>query len=100
MALSNIINEPQREITETLVGVIALLLPGYVVYRVGNCMALEMKPNNVIEWGAVYFSAVAIIIVAIFTVGSAAILIHNIGEEISDTLQLHGIHIRPKRRKL
>jgi hypothetical protein len=100
MALSNIIKEPQREITETLVGVVALLPPCYVIYKVGNRMALDMKPHNVIEWVAVYFFAAAVIAVAVFTVGGALKLIHTIGEEISDTLQLHGIHIRPKRRKL
>lgn len=105
MALSNIFNEPRREITETLVGVAVLIVPVvafvYLDYQFAVWFALATQdesgrggaPIPVGMLLGILSGAIAIII----GIG-VAVLVHAVGESICDAMQRRGIHLRPVRR--
>jgi hypothetical protein len=91
MALSNMLREPRREITETVVGVllIGIVLVGYIS---GACW-LAARTN--LDMPAAFFLEL--------TAASALVLFvlvgHWIGETVCDALQDHGVHLRPQKRR-
>ncbi len=113
MALSNIFREPQREITETAIGVLVvgpILIMTYIVGHFfadltwnpqhirGDNGALEVCPYPV--WLGVMCILSAIAGLITFGVSSLiAIITHDIGEGICDKLQRDGIHLRPRNRR-
>jgi hypothetical protein len=82
MALSNILREPRREITETLVG---LLVIGILVAS-GTAFGV---------WVHTHFTTTPVelgMVVGLFP-------FHNVGEDICNWLERNGVYLRPRNRK-
>ncbi len=97
MALSNIFNEPKREITETVVG---LSLIGIFV-AADYSFALWFQditggPERGVPWWLGIIAGVSFGIAGVLMM----LRIHTLGERVCDSLQRHGIHLRPKRRRV
>src|SRR5712671_3587228 len=93
MALSNLINEPQREIAETVVGIV--LVGGFLTgdYYFGRWFQeATAAPEGVWALGMVVG-----IMMSILSVG-LVFFVHFIGEEVCDTLQRHNVRLRPEQR--
>src|SRR5713226_7817612 len=98
MALSNILREPRREITETIIGMLLVGLPllansvftnwamtGYVQHT-------PAEAPYVVAWIFVFFMWPAIIVVGWL----ALLAFHAAGDGICNILDDAGIHLRPK----
>jgi len=98
MALSNIFREPRREITETVVGLLAFSLPMWAIFRLALWMRAADRPPIL---PLICYLVVATVVVALFFTfgGLILFLIHEAGEWICDGLQERGIHLRPRDRK-
>jgi len=100
MALSNIFNEPRREITETLVGLVLAVLICVALYY-GTSRAIEPLGLEFMGWPAhILVMCLGVLALAATFIGSVilwglAIFIHFIGEEICNSLEERGIHLRP-----
>jgi len=88
MALSNIFNEPRRELTETFVGILIVS----AVLLIDYAFASLLENYTGLPWSAGMILGILSIIVVI----GFLIVIHAIGEEICDLLQRHNIHLRPR----
>lgn len=100
MALSNMLREPRREITETVVGlltIIATVTPlGWLDWRVSAWATASSPPNEAfIDF---VFWLVLIVPVSSVAAFGVLILIHAVGEGVCNAFQLHGIDLRPRRR--
>lgn len=95
MALSNILREPRREITETVLGAILLSPLFLATYPIGNYF--KSLDDSMPLFGAYLcgFAAAGALALAVFML---AIFIHYIGEEFCDYLQNNNIRLRPKQR--
>jgi hypothetical protein len=97
MALSNIFREPRREITETGVGVLIFLPVAWLDYTIAA--RLHSLPAHTDE----PFIVPVIIAFFIILLGAIALLvlalgIHAVGEDICNSLEARGVHLRPRRR--
>lgn len=99
MALSNIFREPRREIIETAVGmaIMAALIGGDYAFARWFETLCGYRSNGDAEvpWllGLIIGLGVALIAVLL------AVLTHQIGEMMCDSLQSHGVCLRPRRRR-
>lgn len=96
MALSNIRKEPQREITESLVGITGLAGAIWLDYRI-------------VDWFNSYFPkdqcpvvvamiAIPVILFILFLIGMAIVYgTHALGESICGVLANRGLDPRPRR---
>lgn len=95
MALSNILREPRREITETLIGALVI---GAVLY--GDHFFAEWMYAGIGQHDRsfiiVCYLIGALLGVLIFFF---AIFVHWIGESICGSLARHGLELRPKVRR-
>lgn len=95
MALSNIFNEPRREITETAVG-LTICAP-FVVLDYYLSVYWQSHDRDTV-WFGLY-----LLIVGMGLIGGAAVLAlltvvaHALGERLCNVLQDRGIHLRPRR---
>ena len=97
MALSNILKEPRREITEQLVGTLVIFaLP------VADAIFAHYapRPSDYTFWDMMGTGLCLGIILAL---GAAAVtivakIVHAIGEETCNALEAYGVHLRPRRR--
>lgn len=96
MALSNILNEPRREITETLIGLVPIVALLYCDYRFALWFqAFTGGPEKGCPW-----PGGLLIGLLIFMFGLLLLLaIHFVGEEICDALANRGFDPRPKVRR-
>lgn len=94
MALSNIFNEPRREITETAIGALAissfLLVDFWLVWMGSSATSF---PGYLAGMGIV---GVIMLLVGMFGIG-LFLFMHFIGEEACDYLEDRGVHLRPRR---
>lgn len=98
MALSNIFNEPRREITESVVGIgIFIAILGPVPTIAGLLYHFGVVDSFTEGAGAVLFCMVM--------VGGMAVLFmtllfatHQAGDAACNALQRRGIHLRPRNR--
>lgn len=96
MALSNIFREPQREITESLIGI--------ALFGVAMAADYAFADWFVVAAGAPppRFAGIALgIVIGVFlTFAGIALLFitHFIGEAICNAIQRNGIHLRPRDR--
>lgn len=97
MALSNIFREPRREITETVVGVLAVTPLMWTAYAFANWFvtAVENPPPYVI---ALVMGAV-VSLVALMVVWVTLYLTHVVGEVTCGLLENAGLRLRPRRRR-
>jgi hypothetical protein len=91
MALSNIFREPQREITESVVGIVlltAFIFAGYLFCLWIGCKRWE----DFVLGGALWLLVVGAVWLFITVT-------HDIGDEVCNALQRANIHLRPRNRK-
>ncbi len=93
MALTNILREPRREITEIAVGagtVCAFLVPIYLFGRwMEQFSNRDGEPCPLFLGMFAGFLVIVVVVVILF-------LVHAIGEAICNNLQRNGIDLRPR----
>lgn len=101
MALGNIGREPRREITESLLGILAVVPFFYLDYRLSVAWDAARGPNDPVFPAMLFIMAIGLVIGAfILFVGLLIFLAvtHSIGEWICDRLDDMGIDPRPRNR--
>ncbi len=108
MALTNILREPRREITETVVGVAVLLplitLDWWLSSQVsvwGGCDGHDTTfPCAASGTFYLWFFLITPFALLVGTIIGGLILffIHEMGESICNLLEAHGIQLRPRQR--
>jgi hypothetical protein len=97
MALFNIFNEPRREITESVVGIICVSgIIGPIVF-LGYCIAPALEGPGVpfiLAWA----SSLIIVCFALIMMYIILQIIHVAGEYLCDRLEKNGMQIRPIQR--
>jgi hypothetical protein len=105
MALSNIANEPRREITESLVGIIGFFGLLYGDFHLGRwaANAVTMHDNGVLAGGPQIFLGMLIVPLvvafALLLLFGVVHLTHFMGEVLSDLMDAIGLDPRPRIRK-
>ncbi len=100
MALSNILKEPRREITETLLGfaVVVTVIGVPLLADYGLAIWLEdgkhSLPERMLFGPLIALTGIALI--ALLTM--VTYLIHEIGEAICNSLEAKGVQLRPRQR--
>jgi hypothetical protein len=95
MALSNIFQEPRREITESAIGLALFGVAVWGDYRFG-CFYNASGYGPVTE-GMVAGALVGILLFMVLVV--IAYATHAIGESVCNAAQAMGIHLRPRVRR-
>jgi len=102
MALSNIGNEPRREITESVLGIIVFAaLVGGIIWVDRFFAQWLMGPLNAVdnsERFACYVIGFLIIMVGMLVSVGVLFLTHSLGEGICEFLAARGLELRPKQR--
>lgn len=97
MSLSNIFNEPRREITETAIGLLIFSPLAVSDYFIARALSTLDTTTPFFMW--LLIAAPACIAGAVLFVIMLSLFIHFVGEEICDILQdRFNIHLRPRRR--
>lgn len=101
MALSNMLKEPRRELTESGMGIFAVIalycVPG-LIFAQWLGPKLASGPNEACqETCSIILSGILIWPFVLSATIGLVYFTHFIGEEICDSLQNNGIHLRPKR---
>lgn len=104
MALSNIFNEPRREIIETVVGVTVLAAPVVVFLYLDYQFALWLQEQTAsgassgmpIPMGMVSGAILGALLTLLS--GLAAVIVHAAGEGFCNAMQRRGVHLRPRTR--
>lgn len=100
MALSNILREPRREITESAVGMGAaiVVVGGFLVadyfFALWFVSCFQSTPARKADIALAMLAGVPIGLVCFM----AVLLTYTIGESICNALQRNGIHLRPRNR--
>ncbi len=104
MALSNILLEPRRELTEqafgflTLIGIVAVV--GIVVYPIARMLAhAEGHTGDGGDWFFGYLLGTMIAFCLFAIVAGIMFIIHSIGEKVCDSLAERGWDPRPSQRR-
>lgn len=94
MALSNIVREPRREITESAVGI--ALVAAFVAgdYWFSLWLQNAMGGWSYCPWPLGMWAGVALALGLVLV----TVITHAIGEEVCDALQRRGVHLRPRQR--
>jgi len=101
MALSNVLVEPRRELTEQVVGLLVAVLPmGLIawVVRWFTPMAVDGREPHLGDYAFVTFVVTSGGFIAFWVVVGVLLLIHAIGEVVCGALARAGLELRPKRR--
>ena len=98
MALSNMLREPRREITESLVGAGIIGGPIGAVWLFGLWWHSEWPPDSV--WGGMLMGLLCLsgLAVAIWLIVGVTVVLHEMGDAVCTALQARGVHLRPKQR--
>lgn len=97
MALSNIFQEPRREIIETLVGIGIVAVFLYPDYLFGRWLqTISSAPPN--DHGLPIPIGMVIGVVVLVLSFLLFVMIHFLGEETCDFLARRGLNLRPKDR--
>lgn len=100
MALTNILREPRRELTETVVG-LALVGPLVVAdyYFAAWLQSADHEPNPLpIPLGMIL--GVSSLVGCVAVLVAVLMVVHVIGEALCDSLARHGRELRPRQGKL
>lgn len=95
MALSNIFREPQREITETLMGIAVASLFLWGDYHFALWFQHSLGDINQCPWPL----GMMLGFVGVFFICLACVGIHELGEALCDFLRRRGLELRPKERR-
>ena len=94
MALSNIFNEPRREVTETVLGCLVLAICVAVAWKFGKFFQFLISDKSD---GAMFFGTFLGLLIFPLVFGFL-VFIHFIGEVVCDLLADVNLDLRPKRR--
>lgn len=98
MALSNILREPRREITESLVGIViigALLGGDYYLARWEEHLGGYYSDGSAWgPWGVWMFMNIPIVMI----LGAMVVFTHFIGDVACDAMEKRGVDLRPRQR--
>jgi hypothetical protein len=95
MALSNMLNEPRRELIETAVGVVVLGTVGGGDYIFAAWVCQRSKPEY--WFSDICFAMVFGLAIAV-AIGLLAVGVHALGDTICNALDRRGIQLRPAQR--
>lgn len=102
MALSNIFREPRREITESVVGIVAvgttIALAFYIDNLFARWFASQMRHPDSGDWYFGMFIGFIGMIAALFIGSGLLVITHEIGDSLCDALEAWGIQMRPRNR--
>jgi hypothetical protein len=98
MALSNIRREPQREITESAVGLVIFGLFMWADYEVALWM-IEVGPPHAPPVPIVMILASAFLLGGVGLLVGIILVTHQIGDAVCNALERNGLHLRPRVRK-
>lgn len=99
MALSNIRKEPQREITESLVGIGCLVMVLWLDFWGSSLINTRLFPKDP-SMTVVLVIALPIALFILFLIGMGTIYgTHALGEKICGALADRGLELRPRQRK-
>jgi hypothetical protein len=98
MALSNIGKEPRREITESLLGIVLLVLFVGGDYVISDYFVSTLPKPKKGDLGLTMISIPLIGILIFMAVYGLALFTHFIGEQVCNALEKKGIHLRPRVR--
>jgi uncharacterized membrane protein YidH (DUF202 family) len=97
MALSNMLREPRREITETVVGIIvvgaALSAFAWLDYQFANWMS-----NRREDFAPLLIVGAFILVGGVIVTFVLAFVTHAIGDAICTALENRGVQMRPRQR--
>jgi hypothetical protein len=99
MALSNIFNEPRREIIESIVGI--AVVGGFVWVDYTFAIWLQTMTTGLFDRdspGVPWLLGIVLGPIALVLIVIIANLAHMVGDLICDILQDRGIHLRPRDR--
>jgi hypothetical protein len=103
MALSNIFNEPRREITESVVGTLVVLALLFVDYRFGRWWQQILENTHRHPPGFWHGFFVIGMVFGALAIAAAypllAVFPHFIGEVVCGFLANLGLELRPKERR-
>lgn len=100
MALSNILNEPRRELTEQAVGLVILIALFWPAYYVGEGLYRHDPPSyqNTPNWWFDMFAGVLFTAMGWVGVITITLFMHRVGEKLCNLLAQQGWEVRPKKR--
>ena len=98
MALSNILREPRRELTETAVGLAIVVPLIYADYSFGQWLQDYAGYDKHGDAHLPWVIGMGVGTLAGIAISLSAIIIHALGTAICDTLDKHDIHLRPRQR--
>jgi hypothetical protein len=96
MALSNMLREPRREITETAVGIVLVLGYAWINYTAARWLQSAIPLSGGFQIPV--FLPMLAIFLGTFICYGALLLIHLLGEAVCNALQQNGLHLRPRSR--
>lgn len=99
MALSNMLREPRREITETVVGIAGVALVLAVVAVPPWALCYFGVEHRFIDAIADCFLCLTAIVVGVMVLALTVNLIHDAGEALCAALARRGIDPRPRTRR-
>ena len=103
MALSKILREPRRGITEQALGIVVVLVPLYLDYRFGvwlqSYLTMNESPNGAPQfWDGAWVLGMVFGPLAVLAILALAVGVHNLGEGLANHLADRGLELRPTRR--
>ena len=100
MALSNIFREPRREITETIVGALVILVPLTALLVIDYWVVTKLlkNPDKLEDVAIGMVLLLPGMAIGLAVLGMLAEVFHAAGERICNALDRRDIHLRPKRR--
>lgn len=96
MALSNIFNEPRREITESLIGIVCLIPVGISAYWIA-CRIVEA--DDKLPFPAALLMGFLLTAAWIISLIMFIFATHILGDKVCNLFQTGRIHLRPRERK-
>jgi hypothetical protein len=95
MALSNMLREPRREITESLIGIV---IAGTVIAADYEFARWFESATSSIDGGCPWPLGMVLGIASCVIIFFVALITHWIGEDACNRLEDHNIHLRPRQR--
>jgi hypothetical protein len=99
MALTNIIQEPRREITEIGMGIAAIVMITGFVYLPGQAIGTWFHDATGAPDGVTWLWTLIAMVLVFFGGWIVLVITHKVGELLCDNLARRGLELRPRRRR-